>query len=123
MPVTFYMDVHVPQAITDQLRRRDVDVVTALEDGRTRAADDAILERAAALGRIAGLVGFRFVVSRVEHQDALRCEIVSETGADQAALATTVRDQIRAALRLTADVVCVATLPAGSSIVDERDWK
>jgi hypothetical protein len=33
------------------------------------------------------------------------------------------RDQIRAALRLTADVVCVATLPAGSSIVDERDWK
>jgi len=80
-------------------------------------------QAAAALGRIAGLVGFRFVVSRVEHQDALRCEIVSETGADQAALATTVRDQIRAALRLTADVVCVATLPAGSSIVDERDWK
>ena len=80
-------------------------------------------QAAAALGRIAGVAGFRFVVSRVEHQDALRCEIVAETGADQAALATTVRDQIRAALRLTADVVCVATLPAGSSIVDERDWK
>lgn len=60
MPVTFYMDVHVPQAITDQLRRRDVDVVTALEDGRTRAADDAILERAAALGRIVFTQDIRF---------------------------------------------------------------
>jgi hypothetical protein len=28
MPVAFYMDVHVPQAITDQLRRRNVDVLT-----------------------------------------------------------------------------------------------
>ena len=30
MPVGFYMDVHVPMAITDQLRRREVDVVTAI---------------------------------------------------------------------------------------------
>jgi hypothetical protein len=33
MTVRLYMDVHVPQAITEQLRRRDVDVLTAIEDG------------------------------------------------------------------------------------------
>ncbi|AFY30690.1 hypothetical protein Cal7507_0188 [Calothrix sp. PCC 7507] len=33
MSVPLYMDVHVPQAITDQLRRRGVDVLTAHEDG------------------------------------------------------------------------------------------
>ncbi len=32
MAVGLYMDVHVPQAITDQLRRRGVDVLTAIED-------------------------------------------------------------------------------------------
>jgi phenylacetate-CoA ligase len=80
-------------------------------------------QAAAALHRIAGVSGFRFVVSRVEHQDSLRCEIVAETGYDRVALAASVRDQIRAALRLAADVVCVADLPAASSIVDERDWK
>jgi hypothetical protein len=26
MAIAFYMDVHVPQAITEQLRRRDIDV-------------------------------------------------------------------------------------------------
>jgi len=29
MPVAFYMDVHIPAAITEQLRLRGVDVVTA----------------------------------------------------------------------------------------------
>jgi hypothetical protein len=33
MAVPLYMDVRVPQAITDQLRRRGVDVLTAIEDG------------------------------------------------------------------------------------------
>jgi hypothetical protein len=33
MPVSLYMDVHVPQAIADQLRRRGVDVLTTHEDG------------------------------------------------------------------------------------------
>ncbi|MBW4546649.1 MAG: hypothetical protein KME25_19725 [Symplocastrum torsivum CPER-KK1] len=30
MAIALYMDVHVPQAITDQLRRRSVDVLTAI---------------------------------------------------------------------------------------------
>jgi len=30
--IALYMDVHIPQAITDQLRRRGVDVLAAFED-------------------------------------------------------------------------------------------
>ena len=40
MSVPLYMDVHVPQAITDQLRRRGVDVLTAIEDGFAEASDE-----------------------------------------------------------------------------------
>ena len=39
MPVALYMDVHVPQPITDQLRHRGVDVLTAIEDGARELAD------------------------------------------------------------------------------------
>lgn len=37
MTVAFYMDVHIPIAITEQLRFRGVDVLTAIED---KAATD-----------------------------------------------------------------------------------
>jgi hypothetical protein len=37
------MDVHVPQAITDQLRRRGVDVLTAIEDDSAELLDDELL--------------------------------------------------------------------------------
>ena len=33
MPIAFYMDHHVPHAITLGLRLRGVDVITAYEDG------------------------------------------------------------------------------------------
>ena len=46
MAVLFYMDVHVPQAITDQLRNRGVSVLTAIEDGRDELRDDMLLEHA-----------------------------------------------------------------------------
>lgn len=52
MPVPLYMDVHVPQAITDQLRRRGVDVLTAIEDNSATLPDDELLERAMMLGRV-----------------------------------------------------------------------
>jgi hypothetical protein len=41
MAIPLYMDVHVPQAITEQLRRRGIDVLTAFED-RTTELPDAI---------------------------------------------------------------------------------
>jgi hypothetical protein len=63
MPVAFYMDVHVPMAITEQLRRRGVDVLTTIEDGRARIPDNEILERARTLGRVVFThdIGFRFL--------------------------------------------------------------
>jgi hypothetical protein len=52
MAVPLYMDVHVPYAITEQLRRRGIDVLTAQEDDRSESPDAELLQRAAALGRI-----------------------------------------------------------------------
>ncbi len=46
MTVALYQDVHVPLAISEALRRRGVDVLTAIEDGADQLADDALLERA-----------------------------------------------------------------------------
>ena len=43
-----YMDEHVPSAITEGLRRRGVDVLTAQEDGRTGEDDPELLDRASA---------------------------------------------------------------------------
>lgn len=40
------MDVHVPQAITDQLRRRGVDVLTAIENSSAELTYEVLLERA-----------------------------------------------------------------------------
>ena len=43
MPVALYFDVHVPQAIADQLRRRGVDVISAVNDDSATLEDDAYL--------------------------------------------------------------------------------
>jgi predicted nuclease of predicted toxin-antitoxin system len=51
MSVLLYVDHHVPMAITEGLRQRSVDVVTAHEDGRAEQGDAAILERATSLNR------------------------------------------------------------------------
>ena len=52
MAVSLYMDVHIDFAITIQLRRRGVDVLTAQDDGTTQLVDEDLLERSTALGRI-----------------------------------------------------------------------
>lgn len=52
MSVAIYIDVHVPQSITTQLRERGVDILTAIEDARRQSPDDQLLERARALGRV-----------------------------------------------------------------------
>ena len=46
------MDHHVPRAITNGLRLREVDVLTAHEDGASELRDPALLDRAAQLGRV-----------------------------------------------------------------------
>jgi len=52
MPVGIYMDVHIPRAITNGLRLREVDVLTAQEDGTITLTDTELLDRATELGRV-----------------------------------------------------------------------
>ena len=51
MPLALYMDVHVPRAVTNGLRRRGMDVLTAQEDGTAELDDPALLDRATELNR------------------------------------------------------------------------
>ena len=51
MSIGLYMDVHIPKAITNGLRLRGVDVLTAQEDGTITLSDAALLDRATELGR------------------------------------------------------------------------
>ena len=46
------MDVHIPYAITRQLRGRGVDALTSQEDGTQRMDDSSLLNRASDLGRV-----------------------------------------------------------------------
>jgi len=52
MPVKFYMDAHFPRPITLQLRRREVDAITATEEGTNEIPDDQLLEIASSLKRL-----------------------------------------------------------------------
>lgn len=52
MPIALYMDQHVQRAITLGLRLRDVDVLTAFEDGAAAFEDAELLDRAGQLGRV-----------------------------------------------------------------------
>jgi hypothetical protein len=49
--IALYMDHHVSAQITDGLRLRGVDCLTAWEDGSSRSDDELLLERATQLGR------------------------------------------------------------------------
>ncbi len=62
MSVALYMDVHIPQAITDQLRRRGIDVLTAYEDNANQLPDQQLLERATQLKRVLFTQDIRFRV-------------------------------------------------------------
>ena len=52
MGIALYMDHHVPRAITNGLRLRGVDVLTAFEDGTSESDDHDLLDRATELGRV-----------------------------------------------------------------------
>jgi hypothetical protein len=52
MPIKLYMDQHVPRAITVGLRLREVDLLTAFEDGAHGLSDPALLDRVSRLGRV-----------------------------------------------------------------------
>lgn len=67
--LSFYMDHHVPRPVTEGLRHRGVDVLTALDDGTARLDDELLLVRATELGRL--LVthdkGFHRIAARWQH--------------------------------------------------------
>jgi predicted nuclease of predicted toxin-antitoxin system len=46
------MDHHVRRAVTEGLRRRGVDVLTAYQDGFAGKSDERLLERSTQLGRV-----------------------------------------------------------------------
>ena len=50
MAMTFYMDVHIPAAVTEGLKLRSVEVVTSEDDGTREWADEKLLRRATELG-------------------------------------------------------------------------
>ena len=75
------------------------------------------------LGALPGLESYRLVVDRIDHRDVLRCEVVAAAGADEAGLATAVKERIRSGLRFNAEVVVVAELDPGEPpVVDLRRW-
>lgn len=62
MAIALYMDVHIPQAVTDQLRRRGIDVLTAFEDECQELPDDQLLLRVTQLNRVLFTQDIRFRV-------------------------------------------------------------
>ena len=60
MSIKLYIDVHIPQAITEQLRRRNIDVLTAIEDDSAELPDYQLLERTNLLGRVLFTQDIRF---------------------------------------------------------------
>ena len=67
-----YLDVHVPAGIAAELRRRDIDVLTAQEDGTAEWKDDALLDHAAVLGRLLFARDIRFKALAEEWQRKAR---------------------------------------------------
>lgn len=68
-------------------------------------------QAATALAGVEGLAEFRFVITRENHRDEVRCEYVSTSGVD---LDEVLSERIRAALRFSADVRQVSEMPADS---------
>jgi len=46
------MDHHIPASVTEGLRRREIDVLTAYEDDSAELADTLLLARSTELGRV-----------------------------------------------------------------------
>lgn len=81
------------------------------------------LQASRAVDTVAGVTAFRFVIDRVEHRDALRCDVVLSGDRPSGPALEEVRDRIRQGLRFGCEVTQVDALPAdGPVIVDNRTW-
>jgi len=72
MAIKLYMDVHVPWPITEQLRIRDVDVLTSQENDADTLPDDELLQRATELQRVVFTQDIRFKAMAEDWQRAGR---------------------------------------------------
>lgn len=70
MSLPLYMDVHIPRVITEGLRLRGVDVLTAQEDGCAELPDPDLLDRATALGRLLVTEDKHFLAESARRQRA-----------------------------------------------------
>ncbi len=70
MPIRFYMDEHIPKAITLGLRLRGIDVMTAQEDGQEGTSDPALLDRACELRRVLFTFDDDLLSEAAQHQQA-----------------------------------------------------
>lgn len=52
MALPVYLDVHVPAGVTQGLRRKAIDALTAQDDGASLMPDEQLLHRATDLGRV-----------------------------------------------------------------------
>lgn len=75
MPVKFYMDVHIPFAVAEQLRIRGVDVLTATEEGTNTLEDDELLELASSTNRMVMTFdeGFRLMAEDWQREGRAFC--------------------------------------------------
>ena len=70
MSIALYMDEHVHQGITTELRKRGVDVLTVQEDGRASFPDPIILDRATEIKRVMFSQDQDFLVEAKRRQTA-----------------------------------------------------
>lgn len=68
MAIQLYMDHNVPRAITDGLRARGVDVITALEDDSTELNDPELLDRSAELRRVLFTMDYNLLQEATKRQ-------------------------------------------------------
>ncbi len=70
MSLSLYMDVNVQRPVTDTLRVRGVDVLTAADEGNSRLPDPMLLDRATTLGRVLYTQDKDFLVEAARRQQA-----------------------------------------------------
>lgn len=68
MSLALYMDVHIPRAITTELRLQRIDALTAQEDNAATFPDPALLDRATALERVLFTFDADFLVEATRRQ-------------------------------------------------------
>lgn len=106
MSVRLYMDVHVRRVITETLRLRGVDVLTAQADGAARLPDPQLLDRPQTLGRVL-----------FTQDEDLPAEVVRRQRAGESFAGVVYAHQLRVNIGR-----CIADLELIAKATDLEDW-